>query len=114
MYVFTDLGTPDGYRHMNGFGSHTFKMVNATGDAVYVKFHYLVSSTPSLFSRFFLLTKYCVYFKIAVQFYSFYELKAIVIQSRSSRYQLVHNIAFAGVMLSIFMPHLVQYILKIP
>ena len=52
MIVFSDLGTPDGYRHMNGFGSHTFKMVNATGDAVYVKFHYLVSSTPSLFHRF--------------------------------------------------------------
>jgi catalase len=43
MIVFSDLGTPDGYRHMNGFGSNTFKMVNAIGDAVYVKFHYLVS-----------------------------------------------------------------------
>jgi len=44
--LFTDQGTPDGYRHMNGFGSNTFKMVNATGNAVYVKFHYLVSFTP--------------------------------------------------------------------
>ena len=43
MIIFSDLGTPDGYRHMNGFGSHTFKMVNAAGDAVYVKFHYYVS-----------------------------------------------------------------------
>ncbi|GFG37055.1 hypothetical protein Cfor_00749, partial [Coptotermes formosanus] len=41
VYLFTDLGTPDGYRYMDGFGSHTFKMVNATGNAVYVKFHYL-------------------------------------------------------------------------
>ena len=49
--VFSDLGTPDGYRHMDGFGSNTFKMVNDTGNAVYVKFHYLVSSTTSSFSQ---------------------------------------------------------------
>jgi hypothetical protein len=55
LVIFSDLGTPDGYRYMNGFGSNTFKMVNATGNAVYVKFHYLVSSTLSLFPRFFLL-----------------------------------------------------------
>jgi catalase len=51
LILFSDRGTPDGYRYMDGFGAHTFKMVNATGDAVYVKFHYLVSSTPSLFPR---------------------------------------------------------------
>ena len=62
MRVYSDLGTPDGYRHMNGFGSHTFKMVNATGDAVYVKFHYLVSSTPVVISSIDSLTKYCIYF----------------------------------------------------
>jgi len=39
--VFSDLGTPDGYRHVNGFGSNTFKVVNATGNLLYVKFHYL-------------------------------------------------------------------------
>jgi len=39
MYLFGDRGTPDGFRHMNGYGSHTFKMVNAKGEAVYVKFH---------------------------------------------------------------------------
>jgi len=38
-FLFSDRGTPDGYRHMNGYGSHTFKMVNAQGQAVYVKFH---------------------------------------------------------------------------
>jgi catalase len=26
--LFSDRGTPDGYRHMHGFGSHTFKWVN--------------------------------------------------------------------------------------
>jgi hypothetical protein len=114
MYVFSDLGTRNGYRHMNGLGSHTLKMVNATGDAVYVKFHYLVSSTPSLYSRFFLLINKGYILKRVVQFYSFYELKGIVIQSRSSRYKFVHNMAFAGVMLSIYMPQLVQYIHTIP
>ncbi|KAL5010218.1 hypothetical protein ScPMuIL_012523 [Solemya velum] len=38
--LFSDRGTPDGFRHMNGYGSHTFKMVNAKGEAVYCKFHY--------------------------------------------------------------------------
>ncbi|PIK56778.1 catalase [Apostichopus japonicus] len=38
-FLFSDRGTPDGYRHMNGYGSHTFKLVNAQGEAVYCKFH---------------------------------------------------------------------------
>ncbi|XP_053304572.1 catalase-like [Spea bombifrons] len=39
-FLFTDRGIPDGHRHMNGYGSHTFKLVNAEGKAVYCKFHY--------------------------------------------------------------------------
>ncbi|XP_059190562.1 catalase [Centropristis striata] len=39
-FVFSDRGLPDGFRHMNGYGSHTFKMVNAAGEPVYCKFHY--------------------------------------------------------------------------
>lgn len=39
-FLFSDRGTPFGYRHMNGYGSHTFKMVNAAGKPVYCKFHY--------------------------------------------------------------------------
>lgn len=39
-FLFSDRGTPDGYRHMNGYGSHTFKLVNDKGEAVYCKFHY--------------------------------------------------------------------------
>lgn len=42
MILFSDRGIPDGYRHMNGYGSHTFKMVNASDEAVYVKFHFKV------------------------------------------------------------------------
>merc|ERR1719419_1356233 len=38
-FLFSDRGTPDGYRHMNGYGSHTFKLVNKDGEGVYCKFH---------------------------------------------------------------------------
>lgn len=38
-FLFSDRGIPNGHRHMNGYGSHTFKMVNAKGEAVYCKFH---------------------------------------------------------------------------
>ncbi|GLH12936.1 hypothetical protein R5R35_000682 [Gryllus longicercus] len=40
MFLFSDRGIPDGYRFMNGYGSHTFKTVNAKNEAFYVKFHY--------------------------------------------------------------------------
>jgi catalase len=43
-FLFTGRGTPYGFRHMNGYSSHTFKMVNADGEAVYCKFHNKVSS----------------------------------------------------------------------
>jgi catalase len=36
--LFSDRGTPDGFRHMDGFGSHTFKWVNAQGEAFFVKY----------------------------------------------------------------------------
>lgn len=39
-FLFSDRGIPDGYRMMNGYGSHTFKNVNAQGEAVYVKYHF--------------------------------------------------------------------------
>lgn len=39
-FLFSDRGTPDGYRHMNGYGSHTFKMVNKQGEPIYCKFHF--------------------------------------------------------------------------
>lgn len=38
--LFSDRGIPDGYRHMNGYGSHTFKLVNKNGEPIYCKFHY--------------------------------------------------------------------------
>ncbi|XP_041452599.1 catalase-like [Lytechinus variegatus] len=39
-FLFSDRGTPDGYRHMNGYGSHTFKLRNKEGEYVFCKFHF--------------------------------------------------------------------------
>lgn len=42
--LFSDRGTPDGYRHMNGYSSHTYKWVNAQGEVFYVKWHFKTNS----------------------------------------------------------------------
>ncbi|XP_040266628.1 catalase [Bufo bufo] len=39
-FLFSDRGIPDGHRHMNGYGSHTFKLINAKNEPVYCKFHF--------------------------------------------------------------------------
>lgn len=38
--LFSDRGTPDGYRHMDGFSSHTFSLVNANNERFWVKWHF--------------------------------------------------------------------------
>ena len=38
--LFSDRGIPDGYRHMNGYSSHTFSLINAENELVYVKWHF--------------------------------------------------------------------------
>ncbi len=40
MILFSDRGTPYSYRHMHGFGSHTFSLINADNERVFVKFHF--------------------------------------------------------------------------
>jgi catalase len=40
LILMSDRGTPHGYRHMHGFGSHTFSMINAKNEKVWVKFHF--------------------------------------------------------------------------
>lgn len=40
MILMSDRGTPYGYRHMHGFGSHTFSMINNENERVWVKFHF--------------------------------------------------------------------------
>ncbi|MGO8720080.1 MAG: catalase [Acidobacteriaceae bacterium] len=38
--LFSDRGTPKGYRHMNGYSSHTFSLINAKNELFYVKWHF--------------------------------------------------------------------------
>ena len=38
--VMSDRGIPASYRHMHGFGSHTFSMINANNERTWVKFHF--------------------------------------------------------------------------
>ncbi len=39
--TMSDRGIPCSYRHMHGFGSHTFSMINAKNERVWVKFHWV-------------------------------------------------------------------------
>ena len=38
--VMSDRGIPATYRHMHGFGSHTFSFINAQNERFWVKFHF--------------------------------------------------------------------------
>jgi catalase len=39
--TMSDRGIPLSYRHMHGFGSHTYSLVNAAGERTWVKFHWV-------------------------------------------------------------------------
>lgn len=47
MWVMSDRGIPRSLRMMQGFGVHTFRLVNAAGESHFVKFHW----KPKLGSR---------------------------------------------------------------
>lgn len=49
--LFTDRGTPVGFRHMNGYSSHTYKWVNAEGKPVWVKLHFKTESGVKTFTN---------------------------------------------------------------
>tara|TARA_B110000211_G_scaffold115295_1_gene133556 strand:+ start:44940 stop:46385 length:1446 start_codon:yes stop_codon:yes gene_type:complete len=38
--VMSERGIPASYRHMHGFGSHTFSLINADNERYWVKFHF--------------------------------------------------------------------------
>ena len=40
MWVMSDRGIPRSYRMMQGFGVHTFRLVNDEGQSVFCKFHW--------------------------------------------------------------------------
>ena len=37
--TMSERGIPLSYRHMNGYGSHTYSMINADNERFWVKFH---------------------------------------------------------------------------
>jgi catalase len=49
--LFSDRGTPKSYRHMHGFGSHTFALFNAKDEKVWVKFHFKTLQGIQNFTR---------------------------------------------------------------
>lgn len=40
-YLFGDRGLPLSYRHINGYGSHTYSFINAANERFWVKFHFI-------------------------------------------------------------------------
>ena len=38
--LFSDRGLPKSYRHINGYGSHTYSLINAENERFWVKFHF--------------------------------------------------------------------------
>ncbi|KAL0840075.1 hypothetical protein ABMA28_015394 [Loxostege sticticalis] len=52
LLVFSDRGIPDGYRHMPGFGIHTFEVVNKHGEKYFIRFHFTPDAgVKNLFSE---------------------------------------------------------------
>jgi catalase len=49
--LFSDRGTPYGYRHMNGYSSHTFSLINAEHELFYVKWHFKTEQGIKNFTR---------------------------------------------------------------
>ncbi|CEO97147.1 Catalase [Plasmodiophora brassicae] len=49
--LMSDRGTPYSYRHMNGYSSHTLKLVNAKDEAFWVKFHYKTDAGVKTFTN---------------------------------------------------------------
>src|SRR4051794_39970935 len=49
--LFSDRGTPASFRHMHGFGSHTFSFLNARDERSWVKFHMLTKQGIKNFLR---------------------------------------------------------------
>lgn len=39
-FLQDDVGIPANYRHMEGFGVHTYTLINKEGKVTYVKFHW--------------------------------------------------------------------------
>ena len=46
-----DRGIPRTWRHMNGYGSHTYRWINAGGQEVWVKYHFNTDQGIEFFTQ---------------------------------------------------------------
>jgi catalase len=42
LFLFSDRGIPDGYRHMHGFSVNTYKLISHENTAFFARFHFRV------------------------------------------------------------------------
>ena len=49
--LFSDRGTPASFRHMNGYGSHTYKWYNDKGEYFWVKYHFMTDQNIKNLTR---------------------------------------------------------------
>ncbi|RYP13066.1 hypothetical protein DL767_010939 [Monosporascus sp. MG133] len=50
LMLFSDHGTPQGWRFNHGYGCHTFKWVNKNGEFVYIKYHFIAKHGQKQFT----------------------------------------------------------------
>src|ERR1700712_492984 len=50
-WLMGDRGIPKSYRHMDGFGSHTYQLVNAAGERFWVKYHFKTNQGIELLTQ---------------------------------------------------------------
>ena len=50
-YLMGDRGLPRSWRHMNGYGSHTYMWVNAQGERFWVKYHFHTNQGMEFFTN---------------------------------------------------------------
>ncbi|WP_152185978.1 catalase [Segeticoccus rhizosphaerae] len=50
-YVMGDRGLPRTWRHMNGYGSHTYMWINASGEKFWVKYHFHTNQGMEFFNN---------------------------------------------------------------
>ncbi|MAL97078.1 catalase [Hydrocarboniclastica marina] len=50
-YLMGDRGLPRTWRHMNGYGSHTYMWINASGEKFWVKYHFHTDQGIECFSN---------------------------------------------------------------
>src|SRR3546814_1620745 len=50
-YLMGERGLPRTWRHMNGYGSHTYMWINAAGEKSWVKYHFHTNQGMALFTN---------------------------------------------------------------